>query len=119
MRKPIRLSLILAMILVPVSFAAAHPHMFLTCQAEFVWDKAKLSGCWLEWTFDQFFSADLMNYDADHDGKFSPAETKNVYNNAFIYLKNYYYFMFIRQGEKNGRIRRASRTSAYARQTAG
>lgn len=100
MRNPVRILLILAMILVPTFFASAHPHMFLTSQEEFVWDKTKLSGCWLEWTFDQFFSADLMNFDANHDGKFSAAETKEVYNNAFIYLKNYYYFMFIRQGGK-------------------
>jgi ABC-type uncharacterized transport system substrate-binding protein len=77
----------------------AHPHMFLTSREEFVWDKANLSGCWLEWTFDQFFSADLMNYDANHDGKFSPTETKKVYDGAFINLKNYYYFLFIRQGK--------------------
>jgi ABC-type uncharacterized transport system substrate-binding protein len=74
--------------------------MFLTSKAEFVWNKADLSGCWLEWTFDQFFSADLMNYDVNHDGVFSPAETKKVYDGAFTNLRNYYYFTFIRQGKK-------------------
>lgn len=97
--KPFHISLVFALLFIP-AFVSAHPHMFLTSSAEFVWDKTQLAGCWLDWTFDQFFSADLMNYDANHDGKFSAAETKEVYNNAFIYLKNYYYFTFIRQGTK-------------------
>lgn len=95
----IRLFFILALSLIP-SILAAHPHMFLTSTEEFVWDKASLSGCWVEWNFDQFFSADIIRaYDADGNGIFSDAETKQIYNNAFIYLKNYYYFTFIRQGK--------------------
>lgn len=78
---------------------SAHPHMFLTSTQEFVWEKEKLSGCWIEWSFDQFFSADIIQaYDRDGNGKFDAAETKDVYNGAFINLKNYYYFTFIRQG---------------------
>jgi len=74
--------------------------MFLTSSEEFVWDKDRLSGCWIEWTFDQFFSADIIRaYDANKDGIFSDVETKKVHDNAFIYLKNYYYFTFIRQGK--------------------
>jgi ABC-type uncharacterized transport system substrate-binding protein len=100
MKHHIRLAVITVLSFLPLATLSAHPHMFLTSQAEFVWDKTKLSGCWLEWTFDQFFSSDLMNFDINHDGKFSAPETKEVYNNAFIYLKNYYYFTFIRQGAK-------------------
>jgi ABC-type uncharacterized transport system substrate-binding protein len=92
------LSFFLACILFPLAEISAHPHMFLTCSQEFVWNKDRLSGCWLDWEFDQFFSADLMNYDANRDGRFSAAETKEVYDRAFINLKNYYYFTFIRQG---------------------
>lgn len=89
----------LALSLFPVA-AWAHPHMYLTSKAEFVWDKASLSGCWLEWTFDRFFSADLMAYDANRDGAFSKDETKKAYDGAFVNLRNYYYFTFIRQGKK-------------------
>lgn len=94
-----RLALIIALTLTP-AVLSAHPHMFLTSEEELVWDKATLTGCWIEWTFDQFFSADIIQaYDANRDGKFSAEETKKVYDGAFINLKNYYYFTFIRQGK--------------------
>lgn len=84
----------------PISLSA-HPHMYLSSQEEFVWEGANLSGCWVEWTFDRFFSADIIQaYDADGNGSFSAAETKKVHDGAFINLKNYYYFTFIRQGGK-------------------
>lgn len=87
-----------AMLFAP-ALLSAHPHMFLTSTEEFTWDKDRLAGCWIEWEFDQFFSADIIQaYDYDGNGKFNAAETKEVYNGAFINLKNYYYFTFIRQG---------------------
>jgi len=83
------------------SALSAHPHLSFTCGFGFVWDAQKLSGVNLEWTFDKFFSADIINgYDVDKNGKFSAEESNAVYNNAFIYTKNYYYFTFIRVGEK-------------------
>ncbi len=88
----------LALLLFP-AYLFAHPHMFLTNKAEFVWDKAALRGCYLEWTFDAFFSADIIRaYDADMNGSFNEAETRAIYNGAFINLRHYYYFTFIRQG---------------------
>jgi len=95
----LRLFFSIVLIMLPV-ILFAHPHMFLTSTVEFVWDKATLSGCWVEWKFDQFFSADIIRaHDSDKNGIFSDAETKQVYKNAFSYLKNYYYFTFIRQGK--------------------
>lgn len=78
---------------------SAHPHLFMTSSAEFVWEKDRLAGFWLEWEFDQFFSTDtIYAHDADRNGSLNAAEIKEVYNNAFINLKNYYFFTFIRQG---------------------
>ncbi len=95
-----RAAIACALFLAPTGLFA-HPHMFIDCTADFVWDKAQLSGCYLEWTLDQFFSADIIQaYDENRDGKFNAAETKLVHDNAFINLKNYYYFTFIRQGSK-------------------
>ncbi len=75
------------MVLMP-AVVFAHPHMFLTSTEEFVWEKDRLAGCWIEWEFDQFFSADIIQaYDHDGNGKFSAAETKEVFNGAFINLK--------------------------------
>lgn len=102
----------LALLLLP-AFLSAHPHMFLTSRAEFVWDKASLAGCYLEWTFDAFFSADIIQaYDEDMNGSFNERETREIYNKAFINLKNYYYFTFIRQGSKRTNPPAVSRFSA-------
>ena len=92
--------LFICSVLFAPTLLSANPHMFLTSTEEFTWDKDRLSGCWIEWEFDQFFSADIIKaYDHDDNGKFDATETKEVYNGAFINLKNYYYFTFIRQGK--------------------
>ncbi len=104
-----------AILLFVPALAFAHPHMFLTNKAEFVWDGARLSGCFLEWTFDQFFSADLMNYDANGDGVFNAAETKAVHDGAFANLRNYYYFTFIRQGSRRTNPASVSKFSVLRR----
>lgn len=115
MRKALRLFFIFALAAFP-ALLSAHPHMFLTSTAEFVWEKEKLSGCWIEWTFDQFFSADIIQaYDADGNGRFSAEETKQVYNGAFTNLKNYYYFTFIRQGKNRTNPPSVSKFSAGIR----
>ena len=79
----------------------AHPHMSFSTRFAFVWEGSTLSGVNMEWTFDKFFSADIINaYDSDRSGTFSTSESKNVYEKAFIYTKNYYFFTFIRVGDK-------------------
>lgn len=95
------------------SFAHAHPHMFLKSSAEFVWDGDALSGCWLEWTFDEFFSADIIHgFDLNQDGKFSEQESRDVFAGAFSNLKNYYYFTFIREGSARSNPKEIQRFSA-------
>lgn len=94
-----RIVIALALLSLPPSLFA-HPHMYLSSSEEFVWKGAKLDGCWIEWTFDRFFSADIIQgFDADGNGLFNGAENKAVYDGAFINLKNYYFFTFIRQGK--------------------
>ncbi len=109
------LPLICALLIAPAA-VSAHPHMFLTSSEEFVWEKARLSGCWIEWSFDQFFSADIIQaYDRDGNGKFDAAEIKEVYNGAFINLKNYYYFTFVRQGQTRTNPQSVSKFTAGIR----
>jgi ABC-type uncharacterized transport system substrate-binding protein len=78
----------------------AHPHVFIKNSVEFVWnDSGSLEGAYLTWNFDRFFSADIIKWlDVNHDGKFSSEESEDVYNRAFINLRHYYYYTFIRQG---------------------
>ena len=76
----------------------AHPHLFISAQTEFVLNEGKVLGAYETWTFDRFFSADIIQgYDLNRDGLFDKAETKDVYDNAFINTKNYSYFTFIRE----------------------
>ncbi len=79
----------------------AHPHVFIKSRMKFVWQQDKLQGVYLKWDFDRYFSADIQQWlDKNGDGKFSNAESEQVYKNAFINLKNYYFYTFIRQGTK-------------------
>ncbi|MFQ3621790.1 MAG: DUF1007 family protein [Spirochaetales bacterium] len=79
----------------------AHPHIFINCSIEFVWEKADLKGCYIQWEFDRFFSADIMRgFDNDKNGVFDAEETRAVFQNAFSNLKKYNYFIFIRQGKQ-------------------
>ncbi len=97
-----RAALILAAILLLLPLPlTAHPHMSLENSFEFVWKGAELSGMYLQWRFDKFFSADIIRaYDRDRNGLFSAAEAKDVYANAFVYVGDYHYFTFIRVGDK-------------------
>jgi len=88
------------MLFVP-ALLTAHPHMQFSSTAEFVWKGRQLSGVFLEWRFDPFFSADIIRgYDLDRDGRFNDEETGAVYDGAFSNLRNYYYFTFISQGKR-------------------
>ncbi|MBN1617086.1 MAG: DUF1007 family protein [Spirochaetales bacterium] len=95
----------------------AHPHMSLTNSFNFVFDGPSLSGVWLEWQFDRFFSADIISaYDTNGDGTFSQAESNAVYQNAFINLRHYYYFTFIREGSKRWNPPKVDRFTASIRE---
>jgi ABC-type uncharacterized transport system substrate-binding protein len=92
----------------------AHPHMSLTASCEFVWKGETLSGVYIDWAFDPYFSADIIRgYDSNKDGAFDMKETKAVYDHAFQNLKNYYYFTFIRQGSIRTNPKTVSDFSVY------
>lgn len=75
--------------------------MHFTSAIEFVFSKQQLQGAYVEWTFDRYFSADIISgYDLNNDGIFNSKETQDVWENAFSYTGNYYYFCFIRQGSR-------------------
>jgi len=75
--------------------------MWFTSSLEVIFAGKALKGAYVTWTFDRFFSADIISgYDLNGDGIFSTKETADVYENAFSYSENFYYFTFIRQGEK-------------------
>jgi ABC-type uncharacterized transport system substrate-binding protein len=93
-----------ALTLVGVSFPAivvAHPHMSLDSRIEFEYSGENCVGFWLDWTFDPYFSAAIIQEnDQNRDKKFDEKEAKNVYAHAFQNLRKYGYFVFIRTGNK-------------------
>lgn len=79
---------------------SAHPHMSFTNRFEFCWDGEALKGVYLEWSFDKFFSSDIIAAnDRNKNGSLEPGEQKSVYQTAFQYCGNYHFFTFIRQGQ--------------------
>lgn len=96
----------------------SHPHMHFSSAVEFVFAGNKLKGAYVEWTFDRYFSADIISgYDLNKDGVFNAKETQDVWENAFSYTSNYYYFCFIR--EENRRSSPTDVSSFKVRQKDG
>jgi len=75
----------------------AHPHMAIYSSCDFTFKNNDLNGVWIDFRFDQYFSLDLIsNYDRDKNSIFDDSETQAVYNQAFINLKKYGFFIGIR-----------------------
>lgn len=101
-------------LLLSLTGAGAHPHMALFSSCEFEFSGTNLKGVWIEFEFDKFFSYDIRGaYDIDQDGVFDSKETEAVYNNAFINLKNYGYFISIREGNNRRAPERVTDFSVF------
>jgi len=81
--------------------AAAHPHMFFSNRYHVEEEQGQIKGIRVDWIFDIYFTQEIVfDYDLDQNGKFSPTETQDVHDYAFINLAKYNYFQLIRQGDK-------------------
>lgn len=93
-------SLLLFIFFCAAQLLTAHPHMSITNRCIVHWDGDNLSGIQLEWDFDKYFSADIIQgYDLNADGEFDKEELKEIYQFAFSNLEKYHYFAFFREGE--------------------
>lgn len=73
----------------------AHPHVFVD-----VYPKIGKDTIQLRWVFDEMTSNMLiMDYDADHDNAFSPAESEVLGSDIFVSLKEHDYYTYFFQGE--------------------
>lgn len=55
--------------------AWSHPHVFIEVRIEVELDARGIEGIWQHWTFDEYFSAWIIEeFDTDGDGKFSDEE---------------------------------------------
>jgi ABC-type uncharacterized transport system substrate-binding protein len=87
----------------------AHPHMSITTRCSFTFEDMELTGVWVDYRFDKYFSMDILqSFDLDQNKTFDPEETLEVYNNAFINLENYGFFISIRDGDKRSSPQKVS-----------
>ena len=75
----------------------AHPHVWVTGAATLKFEAGQLVRVGMRWQFDQFFSQVLSgDFDKDQDGKFSPEETKAMFDQVFTSLKDFGFFTHFR-----------------------
>ncbi len=84
------------------SFAlSAHPHTFIDYSAKVIIDRGGFRKIEFGWLFDEYFTESIvMDYDMDHSGVFEGAEIKAIYDEAFINVGCYNYFLALTLDEK-------------------
>jgi len=91
------------------SAARAHPHIWISATASFLFEGDRVVAIRQAWTFDEFFSSALIkDFDVNRDGKFDKAETEQLKQNAFSALKDFTYFTHVRVDGKNLKITEVS-----------
>ncbi len=91
--------LALLLLAIPASLLQAHPHMSLESRLEFEFDGTACSGFWVDWTLDPFFSASIIQEnDLDRNKRFDAKENVRVHDTAFVNLRKFGWFTYIRTG---------------------
>lgn len=81
--------------------AFSHPHTFMTQQITSIFDDKGLEGFRVSWEFDDMFAAMIAtDYDANQNGLLEADEVAQVKAEAFSYISEFNYFVFIRIDEK-------------------
>ena len=76
--------------------AEAHPDITMECHLLFHVEDGKVAGIGESWTFDETFSAQLLeDYDEDRDGTFSETETAAIRDETFANLLPAHYFTYL------------------------
>lgn len=83
-------------ILLVLSSAQAHPHLFLTNKLKVVFDSEGIAGFNVEWAADEFSSIGLTDgYDENESGKLDPDELRQFEKDSFTNLRGFNYFTHI------------------------
>lgn len=103
-------------IIITASAAFPHPHVKIISRITFDFSGTKCEGCSIEWEFDDYFSGSMIHdFDKNRDGQFDEKEKKNLYNEAFINLKNYGFFVFLRKGKVRSNPQKVENFNAWQR----
>lgn len=92
---------IMALFMLPGK-SSSHPHVFIESELEIEMGEQGIKGIWHHWTFDEYFSAWIIDeFDQDNDGQFSPEETEKLYQEAFKNLETYgFWTRVLKSGEE-------------------
>jgi len=89
-------ALLLALLTIAGAPAVAHPHIFITADATFLFAGDRITGLRVEWLFDDVFSDTVIHdHDADHDGRFDAKEIADIEAHAFAAVKDFHYFTYV------------------------
>lgn len=98
---------VLLLLLGTVAPAWGHPHVFIEVRIDVELDGSGIKGLWQHWTFDEYFSAWVIEeFDTDGDGRFSAQELHDVYEQSFANLANFGYFTKIMVGDREIPVKR-------------
>jgi ABC-type uncharacterized transport system substrate-binding protein len=79
------------------SLAWAHPDIRIDDRVIFLFDGARIVAIEESWTFDPDYSQSLLDdYDADHDGRISPPESRAMGEHILPNLAEFSYFTYVR-----------------------
>ncbi len=78
------------------SLVSAHPDIRIEDRVIFLFEGARVSAIEETWTFDPDYSQSLLSdYDADHDGRISPAESRKIAEHILPNLAEFRYFTYL------------------------
>jgi ABC-type uncharacterized transport system substrate-binding protein len=104
-------------VLVPGLFPAdvsAHPHVFIDARVEFEFSGEQLEGFWVEWRFDEMFTAMIvLDYRAPRSGPFPERTVRAIEQGAFSNLQYYDYFTYVFTGGRPRPVDQVKNFTAY------
>ena len=87
--------------LMAIAPAHAHPHVWVTTEATFVYDKGTLVGIEHKWTFDDMYTAmAIQGLDANNDGVYDRKELSELAQVNIDGLKEFDYVTFAKLGSQ-------------------
>ncbi len=84
----------------------AHPHIFIVQRLAVAFDDKGLAGFHVHWKFDDMFAGMIAeDHDRNHNGRLEPDEVQSIRENAFVYLAEFNYFVFVTIGNKPFKVK--------------
>ncbi|MCG8571281.1 MAG: DUF1007 family protein [Spirochaetes bacterium] len=94
----------------------SHPHLFITPVVELLTSSSTLRGLNVKWTWDEFWSQDVLDFcDQNMDGVFSAEETEIVFDDFFVGIKDFDFFTQIYVNNQRIPIPQVTHFKVYAR----